>query len=632
MVNTKSQGLTSANEHSEPKFQPHCLRVLSDTSSSGSPHKRRDPGDNCFVFTNSNWRSACTGCYRSTFLITGLRGRELKDRFLWALLPTICAAALLRAPSVRAQDSEQGPASDISCTSNAGNGVLLDKKDFRLSPAPPEAVARASSTKPVFSGGPFAAGKYPYERIDVFFAKEKPREGGMYGTETTLAIVVRTKTGEKESWFELLHDRNDRANRDFMVETPADRSSAPDQLGEPSEGVSLALKDSTVPLLALRWFTGMMGGNASTEIDKHVLLDFRKSPPSVMAVLQCVNNDGGGACTTYDIVSAPTTKVECNWDSARGDFLCDSIVSGDFVQPVTRRFYLESGEQVPFQPKPGEPRTLAEFATQISRDAAWAARNPEIPGLGMTAFLGKYTPTGGRGAAYLFASRGRQSTADERFFAVQTDASGATLTEEIIPAPLLEESSPDASEPPGQSERPSVLPATIAPSEMVTGSELSFRVQSLVELPNLNAWQVLATEGPSHEIVWLAADRNPVTSEFVFGAVRIAADSGSYASCGATQAFAFAASVKRTPGKLDAVLDVEPEHDYDLEGHVSDYDNQGNAVVLCSVEVHLTWQPAKGFALARHEQSCPAWTKPRSLKISADGSISTTTPETRDNK
>ncbi len=257
----------------------------------------------------------------------------MKDRLIWALLAMIAVVVLLAAPSAFAQDSEQSPASDVSCTSNAGNEVLLDKKDFRLSPALPEAIARVNSTKPVFSGGPFATGKYPYERIDVFFAKENPREGGMYGTESTLAIFMRTKTGGKESWFELLHDRNDRANSDFMVETPADRSSAPDQLLEPSEGVSLALKDSTVPLLALRWFTGMMGGNASTEIEKHVLVDFRKSAPAVIAVQQCVNNDGGGACTTYDSVSAPTTKVQCNWDSARGDFLCDSSVSGDFVQP-----------------------------------------------------------------------------------------------------------------------------------------------------------------------------------------------------------------------------------------------------------------------------------------------------------
>lgn len=554
----------------------------------------------------------------------------MKDRFIWALLPTICAAALLRAPSARAQDGGQGSASDISCTSNAGNAVLLNKKDFRLSPALPEAVARVNSTKPVFSGGPFAAGKYPYERIDVFFAKENPREGGMYGTETTLAVFVRTKTVEKESWFELLHDRNDRANLDFMVETPADRSSAPDQLGEPSEGASLALKDPSVPILALRWFTGMMGGNASTEIDKHVLLDFRKSPPAVMAVLQCVNNDGGGACTSYDSVSAPTTKVQCNWDSARGDFLCGSTVSGDFVQQVKHLFYLASGEAVPFQPKPGDPRTLVEFARRITEDPAWAARNPEVPGLGVTAFLGKYAPTGSRGAAYLFASRGRESVADERFFAVQADASGAALTQEIIPAQLLDEPSPDAGEAPGPSNRPAVLPAAIAPSEMVTGADLSFRVQALVELPNVSARQVLATEGASHEIVWLAAGRNPATSEFVFSSVRIAAESGSYASCGATQTVAFAASLQRAPGKLDAVLDIEPEHQYDLEGHLSDYDKQGDPALLCPVEVHLTWDSAKGFVLAQHEKSCPASTKPRSLKIAADGSISTTTPEIRD--
>ncbi len=296
-----------------------------------------------------------------------------------------------------------------------------------------------------------------------------------------------------------------------------------------------------------------------------------------------------------------------------------------------RRFYLESGERVPFPPKPGDPRTLAEFATQIARDAAWATRNPEIPGLGVTAFLGKFAPTGARATAYLFASRGRESAADERFFAVQVGASGATLTQEIIPAPLLQEASPDASEPPGRSERPSVLLAAIAPSEMVTGSDLSFRAKVLVEAPNVSVWQVLATEGPSHEIVWLGAGRNPATSEFVFSAVRIAAESGSYASCGATQTFAFAASLQRAPGKPDAVLDVEPEHEYDLEGHVSDYDNQGNAVILCPVEVHLTWDSAKGFALARQEQSCLASTKPRSLKIAADGSISTTTPEIRDN-
>jgi hypothetical protein len=539
----------------------------------------------------------------------------------------LCLALLLIVPAVFAQDTQPASPSNISCVSDAGNDVVLSKKPFHLAPAPPEEVARVKTIQPVFSTGRLTNANNPYEQIDIFLLKTDAQKGDIYGAESILAIYVRTVSGGGESWFKLTVDRDEYADWDFMTRTDPDGRGAPDELGGSyREGVSFAVKDRSIPILAAQWFRGYMGANATTEIERSILLDFRESPPSVMAVLQSVDNEGGGACTAPDGSSAPDTSLHCAWDAAEGDFLCESIVSGGFHQTITHRFFLGSGRGVPFQPKPGDPGNLIEFAKRMAGRRNGAADEFEIPGLGLTAFLGGYRADELGETVYLFASPGKHAAADVRFFSVELHRSGASATEEILPAPLVEESSDDDS--PGATsvaDRPSVIPAKIDTSETFGGLDLSFRIESLVRSRELSAWQILAREGNQHEIVWLAAASRPAKAGSLFSAVRIATESGSYVGCGATRSEAFAASITRRRGALDAILDVEPAHVYSQDGERDDPDDSRTAGAFCPIRVKLTWDPNKGFVLEPNYRSCPDTTKPRGLKIGDDGAISVVT-------
>jgi len=519
------------------------------------------------------------------------------------------------------QNTTEAPGDEISCTSNSGNPVFLDTKWFHLTQPGQEEVARVGATKPVFSAA-FGAEKYPYDQIDIFLAKQNPREGGTYGTESTLAIYARAKKGHTESWFTLSRDKQDMADFDFMQQTPVDQASS-DTGGSRSEGASLALKDQSIPIITVSWFQGATGANAYAEIDKHVLLDFRTAPPSVMGIFQCVFHDGGGACTAPDSAAAPTTAVQCNWDATKTDFLCTSTVSGDYLLPLTHRFYLESGADAPYAVKQGDPPNLWTLGKWSTTDRSWAQKTPEIPGLGRVTRLGQYSPTGTNDVVAFFAARGRDSF-EQRFFAVVVGNTGSAAAFEILPQPLIDEpgsmGSDDLTTAPDT--RGYVVPAAIDAAEEIPAADgPAFQVQELERLPNVTVWQVTTKLNNMHEVVWLAASFNQATGRFVFSAVRMASQFGEKASCGNPRTRAFAASIARKKGSVNAVIDVEPAHEYDADGKRSDFGDQGQAVTPCPLKVKLGWNASVGFVRDASETACPDSTRARSLSISDAGVI-----------
>jgi hypothetical protein len=204
------------------------------------------------------------------------------------------------------------------------------------------------------------------------------------------------------------------------------------------------------------------------------------------------------------------------------------------------------------------------------------------------------------------------------------------LALEILPQPLVDEprpvmgaeqvhSAPDL--------QALVVPAEIHPAEkFADDAQPSFQVKSLDTLPNVSVWQVTAKQEKSHEVVWLGAGRNPATNRFVFSAVRIATEVGAYAGCGNGSTKASAAEIERKAGSLDAVLDVEPAHQSDLEGNVADTGDQGEPVVLCPMQIKLSWNNSVGFIRQESDPPCPEKTAPRRVSISDAGEI-TAKPE-----
>lgn len=526
------------------------------------------------------------------------------------------------APPLAAQE-DATPFGAISCSSDFGNPVLLDKKSFHLVVAPPAEIASLEKSKPALSSGPFAGGKFPYEKVDIYLAEKDYREDDPW--ESVVALYVRAVRNQKESWFTLAHDREDIPNLDFFIRTKGDTGpeSGIHRDDDSGPAVSLALKNG-VPILEVSWWRHETGASVFAETQNILILDFRTLRPSVFSALQCVAAEGGGVCGDWDNGTAPTTTLSCDWDAAKSDFLCTSSETGDYTPPVTHRFYLGSGADAPYTVKEGEPPTLNAVA-------AWSLYNglanstPDVPGLGAVTVVGRYAPTGARETAVLLASRGNNSV-EPRYFGVVVDEQGPSAAFEILPQPLVDEpqkvlttnvsAAPDT--------RGYVIPVAInAADKFADDAAPSFHVEALESFSNVSLWQVTAKQGMSREIVWLAAGFNSGTGRYVFSAVRMASEFETYAYCGRTRCAPFAAAIERKKGTLNATLDVEPAHLYNPDGKRDDSGDQGQPVTPCPMKVTMFWNSSVGFVREESDANCPATTSARNLTISDVGVITT---------
>lgn len=543
------------------------------------------------------------------------------------------AIEIFPAASAATAQQDATPSNAISCSSNFGNPVQLDKKSFHLVAAPPAEISSLPKSKPALSAGPFAEGKFPYEAVEVYL--EQKGLGENNPQESAVSVYVRALRNQKESWFTIAHDREDILTLEFFARTKGDTGpeSGIDKDDDPGPAASLGLKNNSIPVLEVSWWRHETGASVFAEVQNILILDFRSLEPSVLSVLQCIAAEGGGACGDYDNGTAPTTKLLCDWDAAQSDFLCTSSVTGDFTPPVTHRFYLASGADAPYSVKQGDPPTLDALGAWSSYNNS-ANKSLEVPGLGAVTVLGRFASTDGRETAVLLASRGNKSI-ESRYFGVVVDYQARSAAFEILPQPLVDEppsvSTSDVPSAPDTSGY--VIPASInAADKFADDAGPSFHVQTLESLPKVSLWAVTAKQGTSREIVWLAAGFNSGTGRFVFSAVRMASNFGAYAGCGRTRIEPFAATIARKKGTLDATLDVEPAHRYDGEvGNRDDFDDQGQAVTPCPVKVRMSWNPSVGFVREETDAACPATTRARNMTIS-DAGVITTKPDESDKK
>jgi len=445
------------------------------------------------------------------------------------------ATVMFPAASAVSAQEDTTPFGALSCSSNFGNPVLLDKKSFHLVEAPPSEIASLEKSKPALSAGPFAGGKFPYEKVEIYLVEKNYREDDPW--EAVVALYARAVRNQKESWFTLAHDREDIPNLDFFIRTKGDTGpeSGIDKDDDSGPAVSLALKNG-VPILEVSWWRHETGASVFSETQNILILDFRTPRPSVFSALQCVAAEGGGVCGDWDNGTAPTTTLSCDWDATKSDYLCTSSETGDYTPPVAHQFYLASGADAPYTVKEGDPPTLNAVAAWGTYNAL-TNKTPDVPGLGVVTTLGRYAPTGARETAVLLASRG-SNLIEPRYFAVVVDSQGPSAAFEIIPQALIDEpqtvlttdvpSSPDT--------RGYVIPAAINAADKFTDDAApTFQVQSLESLSNVSLWQVTAKQGTFHEVVWLSAGFNSGTGRYVFSAVRMASEFDTYASCGRTR-------------------------------------------------------------------------------------------------
>jgi hypothetical protein len=123
------------------------------------------------------------------------------------------------APPVAAQE-EATPFGAISCSSNFGNPVELDKKSFHLATAPAAEIASLQKSKPALSAGAFAGGKFPYDSVVIYAVGRDQGEDD--AEESAVSVYVRAVRNQKESWFTIAHERGDPPRSDFFMRTKGD--------------------------------------------------------------------------------------------------------------------------------------------------------------------------------------------------------------------------------------------------------------------------------------------------------------------------------------------------------------------------------------------------------------------------
>jgi hypothetical protein len=535
------------------------------------------------------------------------------------------AMAVFPAASPVAAQEEATPFGAISCSSNFGNPVQLDKKSFHLVAAPAAEIAGLQKSKPALSAEPTASGKFAYQKVDIYMAEKDFGENDP--EESGVSLYVRAVRNQKEFWFTIVHDHEDIPNLDFFTRTKGDTSpeSEIDKDDDCGPAISLALKNNDVPIFEVSWWRREVGASTVAAEQKIVLLDFRTLHPSLLSVLQCIAAEGGGVCGVWNNGSARTTALSCDWDAPKSDFLCTSSESGDFTPPVTHRFYLGSGADAPYPAMEGDPPTLNALAAWNTYNALTNKTPDVVPGLGAVTILGRYAPDGARQAAVVLASRGNSSF-EPRYFGVVVDSQGQSAAFEILPQALVDEPSSTLTTdvPSAPDTRGYVIPAVInAADKFADDAAPSFQVELLESFSNVSLWQVAAKQGTFHEVVWIAAGFNSGTGRYVFSAVRIASEFGTYASCGRTRSEPFAATIERKKGTLDATFDVEPAHLYTQDRELDDSGDQGQAVTPCPVQVRMFWNPSVGFVREETDADCPATARARNLTISDVGVITT---------
>jgi len=525
-----------------------------------------------------------------------------------------------------AAQEEATPFGAISCSSNYGNSVLLDKKLFRLVVAPAAEIASLLKAKPALSAGSFAGGKFPYDGVEIYLLRKDQDENDT--EESVVPLYLRAVRYQTESWLTIAHERGDPPASDFFMRSKGETGPQDeiDKDNDPGPAVSLALKNG-FPIFEVSWWRREVGTSTEADEQKILLLDFRTLHPSVLSVLQCVAAGGGGVCEVWDSGRAPTTSRSCDWDAAKSDFLCTSSETGDFVPPATQRFYLGSGADAPYTVKEGDPPTLNAVAAWSTYNAL-TNKTPDVPGLGAVTVLGRYAPDGARQTAVVLASRGNSSF-EPRYFGVVVDSQGQSAPFEILPQALLDEPSPTFATdvPSAPDTRGYIIPAMINAADKFADDDApSFRVALLESFSNASLGQVTAKQGTFHEVVWLAAGFNSGTGRYVFSAVRMASEFGTYAGCGSTRSAPFAASIERKKGTLDAILDVEPAHGYDVDGKRVDSGDQGQHTTPCPVQLRMSWNLSVGFVREETDAGCPATASPRNLTIT-DARVVTTKPD-----
>jgi len=178
----------------------------------------------------------------------------------------------------------------------------------------------------------------PFHHVDIYLSATLPESRVGRASTAKLHVYVTTEASNEDYQKRIVHwwkleptglVQNEQEEGASSLTFDATRiGSCFGQKGDCSfAGVATATSDPDVPLVAIKFSQNLGGANAENWTEATLLLDFRSSPPTVLATAECGYNEGGGACTAYDSGQMPRYELQCDWGGESKDFLCSQISS-----------------------------------------------------------------------------------------------------------------------------------------------------------------------------------------------------------------------------------------------------------------------------------------------------------------
>ena len=428
-------------------------------------------------------------------------------------------------------------------------------------------------------------------------------------TGMELYVHVTNAIVRREKWYLLEEGTDDheqgllfvQPSRNEIEQDPPQSDEQQTSVRDPlDDWVSLALAttDPGLPLFTLVDQYNDHGANAGGTIGNNLLIDIRSGEPALRAAAQCINWEGGGACTAPDTAAVHYGHTHCTWQEDELDFLCTATGPwGGSHNPVSAKrefFLLRKKAPAGLIWAPAALPSLESFVSEFRSKTKGRAL---VRGVGYVDLIWKSDSLLPGKQFLLLASPGAGDKDNARFTSATVSRDGDVSLATVPKWSIGGEESDDAIAPEGFTPSDGNIIVTATEFAQSTGAHL------------LKAVDVRTTGGTSIHVMYLIG-MQVKDGKLLTNAVRLASEGTVYQQCGFEAADATALNFHWMTEENTATIRVQPQEASTVEGGTES----------CPWEGKLRWVDGVGFRVHKIRDLCGL---PRDVVIDDWGEITT---------
>jgi hypothetical protein len=370
---------------------------------------------------------------------------------------------------------------------------------------------------------------------------------------------------------------------------------------------------AALPLFVVTTSFSEFGHTAAIDTTQKIAVDFRSTPPRLLAVLECSWSDARQNCSGgygfMDTTFRTGNSIDCAWASAASTLRC-----GDTAYAGTAwggRFWVTDsllGRPRPIPRAIAIDAALARVAQAARRFSIASGPAPVVEGVGRLSRVASIASRRAGTTLEVFAARGSRLRFDPRFFLVERSGEKSAATELVLHDP-----DPIGPDPDHELRSAETLgtPSRVGPKLAILKTQ---------ESPSgLHLFQILAREGEGRAVYWLGVEDGDTPIAHV---ARLATHVA-YPFCGGEAHPASAVSIAVSDGSdpPTARLDMEPGYFEIGEGELTRDVEDKHVARRCPWTAEVRWRAGRGFEWIDSDATCAAETPPRHIAIDPAGRI-----------